>query len=145
MNWNQSWLFQRWDAYASLLTRISQQKGGFRATLLHCVELLLVLQLELMGLPTLTEAAEQEAFVSFWHQDCSGPCALCILRLIFRLPRGKPISYAMNVARKKLFCHLLWQLELGSSATDSLLAWHKATILSRPCGRVRFQELSVFS
>lgn len=145
MNWNQSWLFQWWDAYASLPTRISQQKGGFRAVLLHYVELLLVRRLELMGLPTLMEAAEQEAFVSSRHQYCSGPCALCILRLIFRLPRGKPISYAMNVARKKLFCHLLWQLELGISATGSLLAWHKATILSRPCGRVTFQELSLSS
>lgn len=66
-----------------LPTRISQQKGGFRAALLHSAELLVVQQLEPMGLPTLVEAAEQEAFVAFRHQYCSGPCVLCILRLIF--------------------------------------------------------------
>lgn len=67
-------------------TSISQQKGAFRAVLLHSAELLLVQQLEPMGLPTLTEAAEQEAFVSFRHRYCSGPCVLCIFSLIFRLP-----------------------------------------------------------
>lgn len=91
-----------------------------------------------MGLPTLTEGTEQEAFVSFQHQYCSGPCVLCILRLIFRLPWGKPISYAMNVARKKLFYHQFWQAELGISAT---LAWLKATAVSSLCRSVRFQEL----
>lgn len=67
-------------------TCISQQKGAFRAALLHSTELLLVQQLEPMGLPTRTEAAEQEAFVSFRHQYCSAPCVLCIFSLIFRLP-----------------------------------------------------------
>lgn len=74
------------DCFGSGAYVHNQQKGAFGAILLHSTELLVVQQLERMGLPTLTEAVEQEAFVSFRHQYCSGPCVLCIFSLIFRLP-----------------------------------------------------------